>query len=346
MKKFIFKILFGFAAFGSIAFFAHAQNATQTPETPDLFQQEEDKLKILEEILPALTKTFEVEFSPKYPGANTKVLAQLISYTFDVNRSEIAWIVNGKTAGTGKIFSFTTGDIGSELFLRVSVMAEGEVPLGKSFTFGAGEVSLLWETAGYAPAQYRGKILPVSRSPIKIVAVPRGFASSDSSLIYEWKRNYKNIPDSSGKGKKTFTFYGDEAGSETIEVVVSNFDKSAVVSKRTEIKIAEPKILFYEEHPLEGPQYQKALSDKADLEKQELILRAEPFFFSKKTLSALSYQWIMNNKKIELPLKPNVLSLVVPSDQKGKSIIKLTMENLKNIFERAEKSLRINFDLQ
>ena len=54
----------------------------------------------------------------------------------------------------------------------------------------------------------------------------------------------------------------------------------------------------------------------------------------------------MNNKKIELPLKPNVLSLVVPSDQKGKSIIKLTMENLKNIFERAEKSLRINFDLQ
>ena len=110
------------------------------------------------------------------------------------------------------------------------------------------------------------------------------------------------------------------------------------------IRVENPKILFYEDQPLEGPQYQKELGESVSLEKPEFSLRAEPFFFSKRALPILSYEWQMNNQKIETPQKPNLLNLTAPSGQKGTSAVSLALENLQNILERASKTIQINFN--
>lgn len=295
------------------------------------------------------TENFDVEFSPEHPGANTRVTAQVISYTFDVNRSTIAWIINGKVAGSGKTFSFTTGELGSKTGLTVSVITADEKTLSKSFIFQATEVDLLWETPSYAPPPYRGKALAPPQASIKVIAFPQGVKTAASRLIYEWRRNAKNLPNSSGQGRNTLTFYASETGDDIIEISVSTPDGNIAAENSVRVKVNEPKILFYEEHPLEGPQYQKELSSFGSaflLEKSELILRAEPYFFSKRALPILSYEWQMNNKKIETPQKPNLLNLVVPSGQKGTSIISLSLENLKNILERANRTIQINFNVQ
>jgi hypothetical protein len=293
------------------------------------------------------TENFDVEFSPEHPGSNTKVSAQVISYTFDVNRSTIAWILNGKVTGSGKSFSFTTGELGSKTNLTVSIITPDNHALSKSFSFQSAEVDLLWETPGYTPPQYRGKVLPVSQSLIKVVAVPQGIKTAASRLIYEWKHNGKNLPVSSGLAKSVFTFYGGETGEESIEVHVSTSDESAVAVNSVLIKINKPKILFYENLPFEGPQYQKELGGSFTLAKNELALRAEPYFFSKRALQKFSYEWQINNKQIEKGQKPNLINLALPEGTiKGISLVKLSMSNPLNILEMAEKELQINFNLE
>jgi hypothetical protein len=292
------------------------------------------------------TENFDVRFSPPYPGPNTKVFAEVISYTFDVNRATIAWILNGKITGTGKTFSFTTGGPGTKTILQVSIVTPSKNALSQSFTFQGAEVDLVWETPGYAPPQYQGKILAVAQSSIKMTAIPWGVDASDSKLIYEWKKNGKNLPNDSGQGKKTLIFYASEAGEDAVSIAVSTADKSKVAENQIILKIGAPKILFYEESPLEGPQYQKELGENLTLAKPEFILRAEPYFFSKRALPALPYEWQMNDKKVEGYQKPNVLYLTVPEEtSQGSSLIKLSLSNALNVLETAGKTLQINFNL-
>ncbi|MDP3052287.1 MAG: hypothetical protein Q8N42_02145 [bacterium] len=295
--------------------------------------------------LPTLhLEDFSVDFSPATPGANTLVSANLTSYTFDVNRSAIAWIINGKIVGSGKNFSFTTGGLGSVTNLKVSVITPKKNTLSKFFSFQAAEVDLLWETSSHVPPPYQGKALPPPQASIKVTAIPQGIKTSASKLIYEWKLNDKNLPDSSGQRKNTLNFYSSETGGDTIKVSVSDSGGNVNATNQIAIGVENPKILFYENQPLEGPQYQKELEESISLGKPELILRAEPFFFSKRALPILSYEWQMNGQKIETPQKPNLLNLTAPSGQKGTSVISLTLENSKNILERANGTIQINFD--
>jgi hypothetical protein len=310
--------------------------------------QEPEEISVQELFMQLPLETFRVELFPDYPTANTKITAEVKSNNFDVNRANITWNLNGKRAGTGKTFSFVTGEIGAWISLQVSVITPAARTLNWSYSFRVAETDLLWETQTYVPAEYRGKALAVPTTKIKTTAVPWGFTSNESNLIYEWKRNGKNLPDQSGKGRKTLAFFASELNNfETIEARVSNFDGSIFAHNKIEIRISEPKLLFYEEHPLEGVQYQKELSGIFNLIKPELILRAEPYFFNKRGLSALSFNWRINDKQVEIPLKANVLPLAAPKETKeGVSIVKLAVKNLENLIEFAEKALQININYE
>lgn len=296
---------------------------------------------------------FIVEFSPENPGPNTTVSAKAISYSFDISRSSVRWILNGKSASAGRTFSFTTGGLGSKTSLTVSIVTPDNKQISKSFYFQSSEVDLLWETATYVPAEYRGKPFPISGSQIKITAYPQGFKTSDSKLVYNWRRNYKNEADQSGIGKKTLIFYnsqfdngGNEEGAENVEVSVSDISASITAEGRIIIPITEPKILFYEEDPLEGPRYQAELGNNFSLLKPELIIRAEPYFFQKTSLAALSYDWSINYKKIATYQKPNILNLAAPAGAKGYSSVDLMIQNPNILLEFAKKTLQVNLNFQ
>lgn len=356
MKKIFPKIIF----LSVIAlFFASAAGPifaqTTTPETSTTTPPEPTvPVPTVEELMESLQSTltdqlyhFSVDFSPQNPGANTRVSAQAISYAFDISRSSTSWFLNGKYAGNGKTFSFTTGALGSRLSLAVFITTPDGKNLSKEFTFQAAEVDILWETPGYAPASYRGKTLAVSQSLVKLTAIPQGISTAASRLIYEWKRNGKNLASASGAGKRTLSFYAAETGAETIELKVSVPDSGMAAQNSLYLEISRPKILFYEEDSWEGPQYQKELGSDFNLAVPQIIVRAEPYFFSKRALSGLSIQWQMNSKDISVPQKPNILPLAVPSEEaKGTSLINLSLSNPLNPLEAAGKMLQINFDTQ
>lgn len=292
----------------------------------------------------AVNEDFSVEFSPSIPGPNTSVSASLISYSFDVNRASITWILNGqiKLRGTGqKNFSFTTGNLGSRTNISVSITSEDGIQLQKNFSFQAADVDILWEALNYTPLAYRGKALPVSGSLIKVTAVP--YFPGSSGLIYEWQIDYKNMPDISGTGKNSFVFKSaDIYNKNKIGLTVSNYDRSIVAKKSVDIEIGAPKIIFYEENPLEGTKYNKALKGNVQLEQDEIIVRVEPYFFSTKDLKKLSYEWLMNEKKVIPEEFSNIFSLR-KGESSGRSLINVKINNPANILQYADSSLEINY---
>lgn len=296
-------------------------------------------------LVQAVGEDFYVEFFPEIPGPNTDVSAKVISYSFEVDRANITWTVNGqvKLRGTGeKNFSFETGNLGSVTNLVVSVVSSEGVKLTKNFSFRVADVDILWEAQNYTPMSYKGKALPVSGSLIKVTAVPY-FPGSSSGLVYEWQIDYKNNPDISGTGKNSFTFRtADIYNTNKINVTVSNYDKSIVAKKNVAIEIGEPKVVFYEDNPLEGPQYNKALNREVQLEKEEIIVRAEPYFFSLRDLEKLSYQWLMNGEKVFPEEFPNLLSLR-KSEGSGRALIEVKVSNPLNILQFGGNSLGINY---
>lgn len=293
----------------------------------------------------AVGEDFFVEFSPETPGPNTSVSANLVSYSFDVNRANIIWVLNGQTKlrGTGqKNFSFTTGNLGSRTDVSVSITTDAGVQLRKSFSFQAADVDILWEALNYTPPAYKGKALSVSGSLIRITAIPY-FPESSSRLIYEWQIDYKNFPDVSGMGKNSFVFKSaDIYNKNKIGLIVSNYDRSIVAKKSVDIEILAPKIVFYEENPLEGPKYNKALTGDVQLEQDEIIVRIEPYFFSIKDLEKISYEWFMNEEKVFPEELPNIISLR-KGESSGGSLIDVKISNPANILQYADNSLEINY---
>lgn len=296
-------------------------------------------------------ESFFVKFEPETPGPNTEVKAELRSYSFDADRAYIIWSVNGEVwlEGRGKKnFSFKTGDIGTHTSLNISVIPQTGTSQSKSFSFIPADIDFIWEAQTYTPPSYKGKALPVAGSTVKITAIPRfnsGTIPKPSNYIYKWQLDFKNYPDQSGAGKNSFILKMDNLFSKkTISVEASDYQKTNIAKKSIKIENYEPKINFYEEKPLEGTQYNKAILGEFELKAPEINIKAEPYFFSINNLPQLSYHWKMNNKKIDpKESKPYIVNLKVPEGGLGTSLIDLRIENPSSIFQAAEKSLKIKF---
>lgn len=317
---------------------------------------QEDYNKILEEfydkastLIQQKATNFDIKTNPMFPKAYTEIRAMVSSYSFNTNRAYITWSVNGKIVeqGTGKKnITFKTGDIGTTVRLSVSITTENGLNLNEIKEIKIGELDLLWQANTHTPPFYRGKALPTEGSSIIITALPQGWGPT-GSLIYEWKRNFKNLPGLSGVGKNSISFsFTDISNEENIGIKVSTSKGEVLAEKLMTIKIREPEIVLYEESPLEGTLSQKALSlvRKIQLSQPEIVIRAEPYFFLKPTINSLSYEWTMNKEPLNTLSKPNTVGLNIPaSSEGGTAIIELKARNTTASFDQITKKLQFSF---
>ena len=78
----------------------------------------------------------------------------------------------------------------------------------------------------------------------------------------------------------------------------------------------------------------------------EIIIKAEPYFFSKEAIKNLSFLWLLNNKKTEPLEKLNMIGLTLSPDISGTALLELEILNRRNALQSAEKNLRINFGVE
>ena len=289
---------------------------------------------------------FFIKTSPESAGPDTEVVAEAVSFNFDINRAYITWVLNNKTMIKGKgekILKFSTGQAGKSAVLTAFVTAEDGTQLQKTLTFSNAEVDLLWQAQTLTPVWYRGKALATPGSKIRISAFPRFFNTSPENLIYQWKRNYEPQISSSGLGKRSIEItlpLDDPYAREKIEVEVSNLVKTISAKKSIQMEAGGFKLLFYENNPLEGIRFQQALNNLV-LKQDNIELKAEPYFFATEDKDNLSYEWTINREKVAPQIIGNIFSLNIAPGITGSFSLEANIKNPRKIIQFIQKSLTV-----
>ena len=291
----------------------------------------------------------KITATPNDPEPNQEVKLELQSYSVDLDHSNISWSKDGKLVSASyglKAFSFRTGNTNTktEIITIITPFANSNKEVRVTSIFEPIEVELVWQANNYTPYWYKGKAQSTSEAEIVVSALVRmtnskGEEIPSDSLVYQWKVDSKNLNSFSGVGKNSITFRGGKRGeTNKVSVTVSNADNSLTTSAQTTIQINDPEIVFYEDRPLVGVVWQKALGAEAGIV-DRMIIRAEPFFFSDK--DKLHFVWNLNGDQTK-PDETNPSRIMLQTASKNiSSRIGLLLSHPSKLLQEASQNLII-----
>lgn len=291
-----------------------------------------------------------LSLSPENPSAGDTVTATLVSQLVDLSSSRISWTYGGTSLGsdTGKTrVTFTVGAVGERKTLSARIAARDGQVFEKSVVVAPANVALVWEASdAYTPPFYKGRALLSSQGYVRVVALPDirsgGTSLKASSLRFTWKRNDKTNLPASGVGRDVFTFRAGYAGSESVSVEVATLDRSIVATETIVIPVRKPELVFYEDKPLGGVNYEEALPESIVLMNEEITLVGEPYHMSERESS--SYVWLLNGaRKDGAPGNAARITLRVPRGDAGASLVSLSAKHPRYLLQQATRSLKISF---
>ena len=298
----------------------------------------------------AQNQTFSVRQSPENPNPGETVFLNISAYEFNVDLAKITWSLDGKAkdSGVGKrAFSFVAPANGKTSSVDIEVVPQNGKAIKQTLSFTPADIDILWEALdSYTPPFYPGKSLPISQSQVKVVAVPvvknaNGTHRKTEDFVFTWRKDGKNFPGQSGLGKNGFSFANQILDKQN-RVDVSATDGAKTVSGSVIITPFESEILFYEEHSLEGIQYQNTLDIENNLKKPRLKIVAEPYFLSKnfKTNPDISFEWSINNASADKKWKQYII--VDTSTTTGTISLTAKYKDSKKLFRTFTESMSIN----
>lgn len=300
-----------------------------------------------------LLRPSDITVIPEYPRENQDVYIKINNFSANLNASRIQWVENGvvKQNEVGKTsFSTRTGEIGSTKTIDIIITTENGLKISETVVLKPTVIDLVWESNGYTPPFFKGKALYGIEGQIKVIASPHftqgGAPISANDLVYTWKVDTKVIGDKSGRGKSTLTIDGSPLLRPlNIELLVSH-DESGQAGKET-ITIPQFKTIvqIYEEHPLYGTILSKALSSKYSIKGREISVQAVPYTMSVTDPKSeiVKYTWSLNGKKITISNSP-VLTLRAENSDPGLSVVGVTVEHIKKVFQKGDKSVDIRYN--
>jgi len=294
----------------------------------------------------------QIDSSPSIPAPGQRVTIQVESFSTDLNAASIVWIVNGKTyaQGTGITSIQTTAPaLGKELNILAVIMTVEGREIKKVMSIVPSSVDLIWESEGYTPPFYKGKALFAYENTLRITAIPHlvppgGTKIDPRTLVYKWIVNDKVIQEQSGYGKQTLSFQSEIPRELDVRVEVGTRDGGRKGTASMILTPGDPSISFYEENPLYGVLYNKAIVNRVNLKNQEITIRAIPYNFTVSRSAPLSFLWSINN--LERPdLSTNQsITLRTKDDSEGSSAISLEIRNMRQILQGARNEASVFFN--
>lgn len=296
-----------------------------------------------------------LKIRPEIPGPRTTVSAKLEGYGTDINNSYITWTLNDEIIQKGigsKQISFVTGEIGSSYDLRVTITQQNNAKITTSAFFRVGDIDLIWHTNGYTPPFYPGKALVAKRATATVTAIPYlykdGQKISADNLIYTWRIDDRNAVASSGFNKQSFTFDVDGVikHSHLVEVTISDLQKTTRATKSIKLVPDRQEILIYENRPLSGPAYQRAVTNFHAASESEYQFIAAPFYFTISTgVEQLNYEWIINGvKETDKNSKNFLFDFRSLSNVTGELVIDSGITNKKSPFQTSSANFQIKVE--
>ena len=297
-----------------------------------------------------------LEISPENPRPQELVRASIESFSIDLDRaSKITWLQNGEVVNRGvgvKEIAFNAGSLGSRSVIEVIVQSIERGTVNKSITIRPTEVDLLWQADSYTPLLYKGKALPASDTEITIIAIPQFINSNGrklktNELIFTWEKDGKILSRESGRGKNTIKIRGPKIFRQTvIRIDTSSLDGALQGKSHTLISPVLPKIIFYENDPIFGIKYEKAITNTFNLLNKEVMITAHPYFFSsrERISSDFDYLWKVDGSKVS-GSPDDESSIVLRQESEGEGVVKIafSIQNINRILQSAQSSFSVIF---
>jgi len=302
--------------------------------------------------IPTALDGLTISVTPENPAPEGTVSFSATSVRIDLNRADIYWYVNGTLSKKGrgeKQFTMTAGKIGSTTRVRAVATSTGGEQVEATIVVRPVIIDLLWQADSYVPPFYKGKELFSFQSEIHFIALPQFTASggtpiNPSGLVYKWTKDGTVQGSLSGYGKQKFTTVGSVISRPIrIEVEVSTLDGTITSKKSLVVDASSPEIIFYENNPLLGVRFERALSGDINLAGDEIKINAYPYFFSTAKKNDMRYNWSMNNTKIPNSQNKSDITLRKPAQTSGKSLVSLKIENSERLLQFAQNSLGVLF---
>lgn len=299
----------------------------------------------------------QMSISPENPQPLQNVQINLVSYSYDLDRSTITWSVNGavKKSEIGlKTFTVQAGNNGQKTTIKASVNTPADGVKEIEAFFIPSVVDLVYESLSYTPPFYKGRALNPNQGVVLVTAIPElmntaGTKISAQNLIYSWKKDGKVQQSASGLGKNTFVFSGSiPVRDALIEVSVSSLDGNISASNQVGITNSNPKIIFYENNPVFGIMFNKAVTSAVNMLSDEFSVLAVPYFYSAGYAATpdLDYAWSMNGNAVGNQDPKNSFTSRVTVAGSGTADIGLKISNNVRVFQFTDNSYSINFNKQ
>lgn len=301
--------------------------------------------------IPGINEPITLQTSPEFPTPNSTVTVSAVSYSTDLNRAEFSWYTNNKLVKKGTGVTEISVSVGkTAVSVSVDVKTTDIGTISNSISINPGSVTLLWQSDGYVPPFYKGKALELYGSSFKVTAFPElmnanGKKIDPKNLIYTWQKNGTVDSSQSGYGKDSYN--GNQTsyvrGGDDITVEVSSVSKDVSGSGSITISPKTPELLFYENSPLYGIIYEKALENSFNLDQEEISLHVEPFNISigNPVSGLVSYDWSLNGQNVPDFSGKNEITLRKAGETGGQSTVNLTIQHKNLVLQGGQAGLTI-----
>jgi hypothetical protein len=308
------------------------------------------------QLMNVVPNAVDVSVAPQYPGPNTRASIDIKNYSTDLDRATITWSLNGKQVQRAiglTRFEFSTGALGTASSIDIVINTVSGKVIRKNVTIRPSEVDLVWETSGYTPPFYKGKAGYVNQGFVTLVAIPNmvgtnGKKLNAKNLVYKWSVDGEVQGSDSGYGKDSYSFRGTIVPKATeVSVEVSSLTDGTRAIASIELDPERPSLLIYQDDPIYGVLYNKAILDTFSMINDEATFVTVPYFFSGKTpgVANLDYIWSMNGADIGGAAKKNKVTLRRSGQvEAGSAQVSVTVENSREILQGAGYDFSISFE--
>ncbi|MBI5138842.1 MAG: hypothetical protein HZA95_03535 [Candidatus Vogelbacteria bacterium] len=269
-----------------------------------------------------------VEAVPENPIPNSSVKFSVTDGSTEYENSIYQWTLDGKTILKGlgqKSVTFATGRAGKVMQLSLELLTPRGELVQKKFSINPASVSIVWETDSYTPDFYDGKPLPTEGSNVRFIAVPEmyepnGRKLTPSELYFEWSHEFEKDSAMSGYNKDVYPYeFLNTLREDNFSVRVRNLDGSIVADTATYLEAIDPEMYFYEDSPLRGTIFSRAVSGEYNMGSREITLRAEPYFLPLDNKSRLVngiFDWEIDGK-LATPSSGDRSAITLRQDKAG-----------------------------
>ena len=292
-----------------------------------------------------------IKTNPDTPGPNQETTVSLESFAVDLDSSVIMWYVDKEIMKSGigeKSIQTKTKNFGETTTIDVVISNTQNGRIDKQLLLTPVEVDLLWEADTVVPPFYKGKALPTYKSLVRVIAVPRFNASWSDPAIFNYSWTANNIQGiGQGLGKNSAVVPMKYSGSTVPVRVMVNGGGSTNGSGSATINITavDPLLLFYENEPLLGTLFERALTGAISTPKTEFRVRAVPYYFSYSDYieGLFVYDWKQNSQATTPNSNQGVLVVAKNGLSEQTTSVELTVSNRKRVLQNDSESVVINF---